>query len=621
MALLLNDANLTVLATNTRQCDANEVAPGDPRMPLYSAYRSCDPGLQAVVPLVVASGNPYVGLTLDRPDVLWNISPLQQTAVLSYYFVVGLDKAAVDNYVSIGQDMQGILPDMLKQLQAQAAQSAAATRAYAAALGAQNIQATQAMQDGFLTELAALEAASRASLAASQHRSAAQASAITAAQTTAAEVKKVEALQAMSVTAGWTVGVVCAILLAVLGLSAWGTTHVAGSLNHIIDLMEDVADLKVENLTVPQGSRLQEVARIQSAFQVMVLRLAEYKSYIPAGVFEKLNPEVEEAKESDDEDTTDRDKLPGHRGSSCQAVANGLPGGRHSSSSRSQASSHCASTSPHGRPALPALGRAGRSAMRPVAVLAVNLVGVLDTLLAHNDVLSKTLFNEYVTLLHEVASLGHGNVDFLAGDQAVVTFNAHMPCSDPPGAAAAVATDLWQQALRKFGDRLRFHIVITFGPVFANTVGYSKFKFMATVGIPLKVATFLATRLEHLPAGAIVADACLQERAKYSYEFRPMEIVHLPWLKSFTQDLPTSHRLFLLTKKKAMQEDEWLYQVGHNTESTEWDTTFKALEVAASGSEMESCLKQYLAAHPLDEVALRLQDRLALWTPGLGIPM
>lgn len=43
-----------------------------------------------------------------------------------------------------------------------------------------------------------------------------------------------------------------------------------------------------------------------------MLRLAEYKSYIPAGVFEKANSEAEEAKGSDDEAHAVPESLPDH---------------------------------------------------------------------------------------------------------------------------------------------------------------------------------------------------------------------------------------------------------------------------------------------------------------------
>lgn len=43
--------------------------------------------------------------------------------------------------------------------------------------------------------------------------------------------------------------------------------RVTSDLNRIIDMMEDVAEMRVEDLAIPQTSRVTEVARIGSAFR------------------------------------------------------------------------------------------------------------------------------------------------------------------------------------------------------------------------------------------------------------------------------------------------------------------------------------------------------------------
>eukprot|EP00667_Euglena_gracilis_P000617 EG_transcript_617 len=481
------------------------------------------------------------------------------------------------------------------------AQNAESTRAYAADLGTQNIQATQDMQDRFVQEINALLNSSRTSLAALEEQGSANARAISDAQIAAAEARKAEALTDMAVTTGWTVAVVVTILLAVLGASAWGTTQVANALNHIIRLMEDVADMKVENLSVPQGAHLREVARIQSAFQVLVLRLAEYKSYIPVGVFERRQ-QYERTDDTEDGHTTDQ----------------GVPAAE---SRRASSRASAASATAHApvRPiGVPAAQQ--RSTKKSVAVLSVNVSSLVD-ILEHGEGLPTGIFNEYVTLVHESVSLSRGNVDFLAGDQVIITFNAHLPCSDPAGTATNAAHELRQLLLQKFGRRLKFNMMLSFGLVLANTVGYSKFKFMATLGHPMKVAAVLPHRFEKLDSGTILVDANIQERMKYSFQFRPMGLLYLPWMKSFAKDTSTSHRIFILDSKKVLDEDEWLYQVGAAEESSDWDKALERLAAAPSAAEAQGVVDQYVADHPLDYVALQLREHMVPWVPGLGLAM
>eukprot|EP00667_Euglena_gracilis_P004349 EG_transcript_4368 len=277
VALLLNDANLTVLGSTASVCADDEPVPGDPSLPVFSCFRSCDPGLRAVAEWLATNQPLSQSSNLEVSGTVWNIAPVQ-TAVASYFFIMGITRDTLSLFSLSGKLFADYIPILRAQLLRGLAQDAESTRAYTADLGAQNIQTTQDMQDRFVEEINALLNSSRTSLAAMEEQGSANARAISDAQVAAANARKAEALTAMAVTTGWTVAVVVAILLAVLGASAWGTTQVANALNHIIRLMEDVADMKVENLTVPQGHRLREVARIQSAFRV------------PAGGVQELHP-------------------------------------------------------------------------------------------------------------------------------------------------------------------------------------------------------------------------------------------------------------------------------------------------------------------------------------------
>eukprot|EP00667_Euglena_gracilis_P001109 EG_transcript_1109 len=607
MAMVLNDTGLSNLGSNARKCTPNETMPGDPALPWYSALRACDPGLRAVAQWLAANRSQTQMVTLDVQDMLWDVST-QQIAGLSYFFFVGTNKSEAYQAIDATQaTANGLLAATRAKVLADVAASGAATQAYMAFLGAQNIQATQAMQDRFQEQVAALGAAAHASLLDSQARTSVGAGALMVNQTTAVEAQKTSALHTMGITAGWTVAVVFSLLLGVLCLSAWGTIRMTKTLTQIIALMEDVADLRVEHLTIPQGSSVQEVTRIQTAFQVMVARLTEYKGYIPAGVFEQLALPPRADTGSDDGRASDLSDT-SSRQSSCTSLS-GQPLG--TSRQHSYQVSPVALPHPH-------WGAGRRSAAKQAAVLAVNVVGFMDLLLASKECLSKTIFNDYITQIHEVVSQNRGNIDFLSGDQVFATFNAHVPCGDPAGSASAAALDLQTELLPKLGNRMRFQIGVSFGPVMASTVGYIKFKFMVTVGSPMKVAAILSHR-EGLESGSILVDSALQERVKYSFDFQPVELLYLPRVKSLNLGTSTSQRAFVLRKKKKLQVDEWLYQLVDGADSSDWSKTFERLVAAPSTAEMQRRLEDYLTKYPTDDLALRLRDRVSEWTPGKGI--
>eukprot|EP00667_Euglena_gracilis_P001261 EG_transcript_1261 len=619
-AMVLNETGLPTVASSTRKCTANESVPGDPSLPVWSSLRSCDPGLRAVARWLAGNSTVTQPFSLEYDGLLWDVSPVKLLA-FSYFFIVGSNRSLVNQPIEISEarataELAGVHTGLMKEVAA----TGAAARAYMSAAGAQNRAMIQAMQDNLLLEIQALENTSLASLAASQEQTFVNVQSITENQAAQVDALQARHLSAMATATGWTIGVVCAILLAVLLLSAWGTIRVNHSLLYIIGLMEDVANMKVEDLEVPQSSAVTEVARIQTAFQVLVLRLVEYKSYIPAGLFEKDVPDVAAAPGPDDDkpkegcpsDQPGSERCPPHttvHQLPCKESRSSLDPDGHPPRQTSRSSAAPMPPSP-----------AQKILRKNVAVLSVNLTGFMDLLLAANEGVTKAKFNDYITHVHGAVSADRGNVDCVLGDQIFVTFNAHIPCADPAGAAAAAALEVRHQLLRHLGDKLKFQVGLSFGPAFASSVGYAKFKCMVTVGAPLKLASILS----HLTAfenGSILADAGMEERAKYAYGLRPVELVHLPNVKTFVKSLPLSQSIFLLQGKKDLHEDEWLYQVQEGDPSTDWNVTFNQLVAATSLPEGESLLQQYLTTHPQDEVALRLRDRLAAWIPGLGIPL
>eukprot|EP00667_Euglena_gracilis_P010837 EG_transcript_11047 len=153
LALLLNDTNLTMLGVVARKCAANETPPGDPGLPVFSSLRACDVGLRAVAQWLAANRSVPQPVTLEISGILWDVS-MVKTIATTYFFIVGTNKSEVYRGIDVSEAMAATqLAATRAELTRKVAASGAATRAYVAAIGAQNIQATQAMQDSFLAEI------------------------------------------------------------------------------------------------------------------------------------------------------------------------------------------------------------------------------------------------------------------------------------------------------------------------------------------------------------------------------------------------------------------------------------------------------------------------------------
>eukprot|EP00668_Euglena_longa_P024148 GGOE01030162.1.p1 GENE.GGOE01030162.1~~GGOE01030162.1.p1 ORF type:complete len:891 (-),score=182.92 GGOE01030162.1:1118-3394(-) len=409
LAMIHNDTNLSAVGNTGVKCGANDTVPGDPSLPTWSSLRSCDSGIRAVGEWLLKNrASQWSSATLNISGVVWDIFPTN-LVVMSYYSVIGTPLSVINAAVDASDaNASNQLTIVRTQQLSRVAASGAATKEYMSAMGVQNTLATQAMQDSFVKQVEELENISRTALNSSQQRSTTQVQELTESQTTDIETLTSKHLNAMAVATGWTIAVVFAILLIVLLCSAWNTVRVTHDLTNIIGLMEDVADMKVENLTVPQSSGVREVARIQAAFQVMAERLAEYKSYIPAGVFERLGEEEEQ--EEDIQDTNGECRTLG--GISDQNTSLAPAVGRLARYSVEDSGKKPNNPVPTGL----------KSTTKSVAVLSVNVVGFMNAPLDLTDGQSKSVFNDYVVLVHEVVSQSRGHIDFLAGDQIFVTF-------------------------------------------------------------------------------------------------------------------------------------------------------------------------------------------------------
>eukprot|EP00667_Euglena_gracilis_P000918 EG_transcript_918 len=598
MAMLMNDTNLTTLASSGRKCATNETPPGDLNLPLWSSLRSCDPRLQEVAQWLSHNRSLSQPVALENSGLLWDITPVAALS-FSYFFILSSNLTQINQPIDASEaraaaQLGGARIELLNEVEA----NGDTTRAYVSTVGAKSMAVIEAMHANFSARIETLQNSSEAALKAYQEQRAVSGERLNKSLVQDVDALKNKQLNEMALATGWTIAVVFVVLLLMLAVGTWGTVRVTNHLTHIIGLMEDVAEMKVDNLDVPQHSSVTEVARIQIAFQVLIRRLAEYKGYIPAGLFERGERETN-VKDDDANDCgspepscctsvdMDREALSIHRGPVISPQGSPNPSPR-------------------------------RSVRRNVAVLSVNLMGFMDAMMSASDAVCRITFNEYITHVHEAVVQGRGHIDCILGDQIFVTFNAHINCADPAGAAAAAALEVRAQLLHHMGDRLRFQVGLAFGPTFASSVGYARFKAMLTMGSPLKLASML-THIPRFENGTILTDASMEERVRYSYTVRPVELIHLPHLKSFSKTIPKSQRVYILLSKKCLEEDEWIYQVHEKV--SDWGQTFDRLVVARSAQEGQSLLSRFLEDHPMDEVALRLRERLPLWAPGLGVAL
>eukprot|EP00668_Euglena_longa_P010929 GGOE01013252.1.p1 GENE.GGOE01013252.1~~GGOE01013252.1.p1 ORF type:complete len:995 (-),score=273.75 GGOE01013252.1:1826-4810(-) len=617
LAVLLNDTNLTSVGSTGVKCAANEIPPGDPSLPTWAGLRSCDSGLRTVAGWL-AQHPAASTISLESAGVVWDVFPTN-LGILTYYFVIGSQLSVINAVVDVSEAHASsqLTAVRMEQLSMVAA-SGKATKTYMASVGTQNAVTSQAMEANFIAQMQEVNVTSRTALASSQQRSAAQVRQLMDTQTTEINALTSRHLSAMAVTTGWTIAVVMAILLIVMLCSAVGTVRITRNLAVIIGLMEDVAEMRVEDLAAPPFSYVTEVARIGTAFQVLVRRLGEYKSYIPAGVFEKM--QEGHTGEDGGGNASDEDRLSVSDSGSTRQFTCDKPKSRHPTLPdgtgiiRMQGSTSSGPRSGAGSLICPS------STKDRAAALSFHVFDLTEALLQMAPALAKSLLSQCVAHVHEAASQGRGNVDFVAGDRIFVTFNAHIPCPEPANAAVNAALEMRRLLWNVTRERLKFQIGISYGRVLAGSVGYAKFRSMTTLGNPVKVAT-VVSQMTDFESGTILVDTFVEEKMKYVYELRPVELVHFPEQRPLAWNVPSSFRVFLVQSRRQVDEDEWLYQVDKMLPTTDWQRAFDQVVSAKTVEDGRSHLEHFLEGHPQDAVALRLKGRLTMWTPGLGLPL
>eukprot|EP00669_Euglena_mutabilis_P006280 TRINITY_DN1953_c0_g1_i1.p1 TRINITY_DN1953_c0_g1~~TRINITY_DN1953_c0_g1_i1.p1 ORF type:complete len:393 (-),score=42.61 TRINITY_DN1953_c0_g1_i1:1047-2225(-) len=250
-------------------------------------------------------------------------------------------------------------------------------------------------------------------------------------------------------------------------------------------------------------------------------------------------------------------------------------------------------------------------ARRNVTAMVVNVLRFRDHALDPNII---SLFSNYLKLVHRAVAQARGNLDCVVGDQIFATFNAHISCSDPVTSAVTAALDAQTSFSKTAGCSFACLIGLSSGPMVSGSAGYARFRTMVALGSPMKFA-FLLSRLTQFDSGAVVCDHSIAERIGFTHTLIPVDLVNLPREKPH----PRGYVVYVVTGKKELASDEWLYQVGQSGGA--WEAAFKTLRTAKTMAEARAALKVYRDANPGDAWARRLSSRLHAWTPGLGVPL
>eukprot|EP00668_Euglena_longa_P018886 GGOE01023541.1.p1 GENE.GGOE01023541.1~~GGOE01023541.1.p1 ORF type:complete len:522 (-),score=141.05 GGOE01023541.1:342-1832(-) len=412
-------------------------------------------------------------------------------------------------------------------------------------------------------------------------------------------------VKGIGVTTAAVVGIFAAILLA----GVYGTCAVSKQVQNIAKVMEDVAHMQVEELEVTQQSSVGEVRRIEAALGVLVGRLAEYKSYMPAGLFqpENLPPPRRSCSALH---AVHREKLIAPKAAMSPF---------HSMSSMGSDSVAASFAIVH---PLPVVALKTQLLRRCVTAMVVNVLGFQAEVAQRTAEHLEGALNRFVSTVHSAVSKAQGNIDAVVGDQLLATFNAHFNCPDPSIAASTVSLELVGTLKGEAMLGRHIQIGLAAGPVYAGHVGYTPFKSMLAVGAPMKVASLLA-HLSGFEQPTVLVCPSVEERVKYHFTLQPVDLVALPVLGRHVPLFSRSISVFLLEaharSRSCDAPQEWMYEVSVNECHGDWTATFSKVVKAETVEKATEDLGCYLLQHPDHRLARRLLGRLAHWQPQVGI--
>eukprot|EP00667_Euglena_gracilis_P001137 EG_transcript_1138 len=607
VSVVLNTTELLLVGAS-QPCPGNGSSPGG--VPLAQA---CHVRLRELAGWLAANRLVQSNASLELSGTLWDVFP-STVDTFTYFVVVGMNRSEVYAVVDATNQAANHTLQLLQQEQS------AKLDAYEAAalsemegVAAEKIAASQAQRLSSQKYMKMVRNETEQQFDAYRQKSSAVLDGLIASQMGAIATLKDRHLSQVVNNVGTTFGAMVGILAGILLCSAYGISIVTKQVQNITQTMEDVADMKVEALQVTAKSTVREVERIEAALCVLVQRLAEYKTYMPAALFQpQQEPQGKDPPPGEDPASPESPKVASGKNSPLEFAGRRSP----SSSLRTRSPVSGPSANAHA----PVGGSGARLLRRHVAALVVNLVRFQREMAQCSAGQLEGTLNHVVSVVHKIAFKAQGNIDAILGDQVLVTFNAHFGCSDPPVTASHVARDLLL-AFKDFEPGLQLQIGLSAGSMYSGHLGYAQFKAMVALGAPMKVASLLA-HLSDFDSHTVLVCPSVVERIKYHFTLQPVDLLALPQLgelialyakavcvSSLLADSPAGH---------GSQEQEWLYEVKDRS-SCQWSTTFHEAARAPSVQKAKDHVLHYLRDHPDDPLAHRLLARLPRWQPRAGL--
>eukprot|EP00667_Euglena_gracilis_P001511 EG_transcript_1513 len=615
VAVIFNSSDLLVVGSNVACANASDLSSG------VGVAVVCDAVLRSLGVWLAANTALAGNASLELDGTLWDVFPGVVDS-FSYFVAVGMNKTEVYATVNtVSKEANDTLQTMSRQQSARMAQLEAASLAEMDAVAQARIASLQALEAGEQLHMKELQNQTAVALNASRQKSAVSLSNLTSTEMTAINALEDFHLTKVKKSVGTTFGAVVGIFAGILLLGAYGTWAVTKQVQNIAQVMEDVANMCVEEIQVFQKSPIREVQRIEVALGILVSRLAEYKSYMPAALFQQQQQQQRCNELPEPESCLSPTSAPpGLQSLPSKKRVSPSPRGAHISPLRRESAASSTLSGSHASVRSMPVVNCARLLRRSAVVMAVNIVRFQRDMAQVAAAQLEGALNRLISTVHRLAAKAQGNIDAIIGDQLLVTFNAHFACSDPPTAAANVALDV-VTTLKEDPLLLgRVQIGLAAGPVFVGHLGYASFKAMVALGAPMKVAALLS-HLSAFHESVVLLCPSVEERIKYHFTVQPADLISLPVLGEHVAVYAKSLTVFCLEGRVSVgpQAQEWLYQVSDKECASHWAALFREVARTHSLQKALEDVEGYLRQNPGDRLAQRLLGRLPYWLPRMGV--
>eukprot|EP00667_Euglena_gracilis_P001317 EG_transcript_1317 len=602
VALIFNSSDLLVVATN-RPCPTGQTSSG------ISVTRVCDPGLQLLGSWLGDHRGLAAKASLELDGTLWDVFPSAIDGI-SYFVAVGMNRTEVYAVITAAnQQAHDTLQAITRQepLRIDSLEAGAVMDMVASTNGTfSGLRAAQSAEAHHAVEV---HARAGRLLNATRLQSTADLDSLLNTQLGSTQRLQSYHVARLAGDVGPMCGAVAALLVAIILAAACGARRLLRHVHRIARVLEDVAHMRVEEVQVTEKSSVKEVQSIETALGVLVRRLAQYKSYMPAGLLHRGSERMPSRPQQYPVSAAAK------RSCESPTASSSMPSLHCTASTRSMLV--VGDIAVHG---VPSPSSTMQLLRRSVAVMAVNVINFRAEMARRSADDVRAMLTGLISSVHSAAVAARGNIDAVVGDQLLVTFNAHFSCPDPPVAACNAALQLLAAQKGQPIEMGQVQVGLAVGAVYAGHVGYSGFKSLLAVGAPLKVAALLA-HLSGFPQPVVLACPVVEERVKHRFTLQPVDRVGLPELGEHAAIYARGFTVHLLKSTPVFNDGykEWMCSAVSTEPCEDWSAAFQQAVTASSATEAQDGLRDYLDRHPDDWVARRLLNRCPRWQSAFGV--